>query len=94
MDFAFSKCAKGQCSIVLSLLASSKNCGPWQLHLCLCPFVVCFSGVDADSTRIEDEGTAWWPAFDKLQVAFREAAKQVCGRSGLVICATRARRRF
>jgi hypothetical protein len=25
----------------------------------------------------EDEGTAWWPAFEKLQVAFREAAKQV-----------------
>jgi len=30
-----------------------------------------------NSTRIKDEGTAWWPAFEKLQVAFREAAKQV-----------------
>jgi hypothetical protein len=29
------------------------------------------------SKRIEDEGTAWWPAFEKLQVAFREAARQV-----------------
>jgi hypothetical protein len=30
-----------------------------------------------NKTRIEDEGTAWWPAFEKLQVAFREAARQV-----------------
>jgi hypothetical protein len=29
------------------------------------------------STRIENEGTVWWPTFEKLQVAFRKAAREV-----------------